>query len=180
MLIQKNIYVNITESIIYGAVVGIALLVAILLELENPYWVPTSCMAVMQGVTTKHIWTRAAQRVLGTFVGLGLTWFVLQLHMTALSICISILLLQIIVEFLVVRNYGIAVVFISMLTIFLAEPNISLIGDADQLISTRFFDILIGSSIGAFGGWMLYNEQIHFFTKKQIKKTKVLLRKPGA
>lgn len=177
MVIQKNVYVNITESIIFGAIVGLALLVAILLKLENPYWVPTSCMAVMQGITTKHIWTRAAQRVLGTLVGLGLTWFILQLNITALGICVSILLLQIIVEFLVVRNYGIAVIFITMLTIFLAEPNISLIGEPDQLITTRFFDILIGSSIGAIGGWMLYHEQIHFFTKKQIKKTEVFLKR---
>lgn len=177
MVIQKNVYVNITESIIFGAIVGLAMLVAILLKLENPYWVPTSCMAVMQGITTKHIWARAAQRVLGTFVGLGLTWFILQFNITALGICVSILLLQIIVEFLVVRNYGIAVIFITMLTIFLAEPNISLIGEPDQLITTRFFDILIGSSIGAIGGWMLYHEQIHFFTKRQIKKTRIFLKR---
>lgn len=177
LVIQKNIYVNITESIIFGAIVGLALLVAIFLELENPYWVPTSCMAVMQGVTTKHVWTRAAQRILGTFVGLGLTWLILQMNITALWICVSILLLQIIVEFLIVRNYAITVIFISMLTIFLAEPNISLIGEPDQLIATRFFDILIGSTIGAIGGWMLYHQQIHFFTKSQIKKTKVFLKK---
>lgn len=177
IVIQKNVYVNITESMIFGAIVGLALLIAILLKLENPYWVPISCMAVMQGVTTKHIWTRAAQRILGTFVGLGLTWFILQMNITTLGICICILLLQIIVEFLVVRNYGIAVVFITMLTIFLAEPNMSLIGEPDHLILTRFFDILIGSSIGAIGGWMLYHQQIHFFTKSQIKKTRIYLRR---
>lgn len=177
MVLQKNAYTNITESIIFGVMVGIALLIAILLGLENPYWVPISCMAVMQGVTTKHIWTRAAQRVLGTFIGLGLTWFILQMSVTALGICISILILQIIIEFLVVRNYGITVVFISMLTIFLAEPNISLMGQPDHLIVTRFFDILIGSIIGAFGGWMLYHEQIHFFTKKQLLKTKVIIKR---
>lgn len=177
MVLQKNAYVNLTESIIFGAMVGLALLVAILLDLENPYWVPVSCMAVMQGVTTRHIWTRAAQRVFGTFIGLGLTWFILQMNITVLGICISILLLQTIVEFLVVRNYGIAVIFISMLTIFLAEPNISLMGEPDHLIVTRFFDILIGSIIGAAGGWMLYHEQIHFFTKMQLLKAKVILKK---
>lgn len=179
MVLQKNAYVNITESIIFSVMVGLALLVAILLKLENPYWVPISCMAVMQGVTAKHIWMRAAQRVLGTFIGLGLTWFILQTNITALGICISILLLQTIVEFLVVRNYGVAVVFISMLTIFLAEPNMSLMGQPDHLIAIRFFDILIGSIIGATGGWMLYHERIHFFTKKQLLKTKVIMKKYG-
>ncbi|CAL1518557.1 FUSC family protein [Chitinophaga sp. MM2321] len=177
MVLQKNTYINMTESIIFGVMVGLALLTAILLKLENPYWVPISCMAVMQGVTAKHIWMRAAQRVLGTFIGLGLTWFILQMNITTLGICISILILQTIVEFLVVRNYGIAVVFISMLTIFLAEPNISLMGHPDHLIAIRFLDILIGSAMGAVGGWMLYHERIHFFTKKQLLKSKVLLRK---
>lgn len=111
--------------------VAIALLVVIILELENPYWVPTSCMAVMQGVSKKHIWTRAMQRVLGTFIGLGLTWLILQFDVTILGICISILLLQTTVEFLIVRNYAIAAMFITTLTILLAEPNISLLETPD-------------------------------------------------
>ncbi len=177
MVLQKNAYVNITESIIFGVAVGLSSLAAVLLKLENPYWVPISCMAVMQGVTTSHIWTRAAQRVAGTFVGLGLTWFILQMNITVLGICICIFLLQTIVEFFVVRNYGIAAVFISMLTIFLAEPNMSLMGHPDHLIAIRFFDILIGSIMGAFGGWLLYHERIHFFTKRQLLKTKVMMKK---
>lgn len=177
MVLQKNVYVNITESIIIGTMVGLSMLAANLLKLENPYWVPISCMAVMQGITTRHIWVRAAQRVLGTFIGLGLTWFILQMNITTFGICICILLLQTIVEFLVVRNYGIAVIFISMLTIFLAEPNISLIRHPDHLISIRFFDILIGSMIGAIGGWMMYHEKIHFFTKMQLLKTKVIIKR---
>lgn len=177
MVLQKNRYVNTTESIIFGVTVGLSLLTAIALQLENPYWVPISCMAVMQGVTAKHVWIRAAQRVLGTFVGLGLTWLILQMNITVLGICISVLLLQIIVEFLVVRNYAVAVVFISMLTIFLTEPNTALMGHADHLITIRFFDILIGCIIGAIGGWALYHEQVHFYTKKQLLKTKVILKK---
>lgn len=177
VIIAKNEYVNISESIIFGGMVGIAYLVAILLDLENPYWIPTSCMAVMQGVTTKHVWTRAAQRVLGTFIGLGLTWVILQMSITVLGICICILLLQIIVEFLVVRNYAIAAIFITMLTIFLAEPNLSLVGDPNQLMTTRFFDIFIGSAIGAVGGWILYHERVQFFLKKRIKKTKLVMKK---
>src|SRR5690606_33150681 len=177
VVVRKNRYVNITESVIFSVMVAIALLVGIMLELENPYWVPTSCMAVMQGVSTKHIWTRAMQRVLGTFIGLGLTWLILQFDVTILGICISILLLQTTVEFLIVRNYAIAAMFITTLTILLAEPNISLLETPDNLMITRFFDILIGSAIGAIGGWFLYNEKIHYFTKKQVRKTKVAFRK---
>jgi len=44
MVIEKNEYVNITESIIFGIMVGLALLLALILELQNPYRVPTSCI----------------------------------------------------------------------------------------------------------------------------------------
>lgn len=177
VVFEKNSYINITESAIFGSVVGLSLLIAVQLNLENPYWVPTSCMAVMQGANTKHIWTRAAQRILGTFVGLGLTWLILQFDITVAGIVVSILLLQTIVEFLVVRNYAIAAVFITMLTIFLAEPNMSLIEGPDHLIHARFLDILIGSIIGAIGGWLLYHERIHSYSKKQMKKTRIILRR---
>lgn len=48
-LLQQNPYSNFTESIILGITVGASLLVAKLLHMENPYWIPISCMAVMQG-----------------------------------------------------------------------------------------------------------------------------------
>ncbi|PVD51673.1 FUSC family protein [Terrimonas sp.] len=181
VIIHQNKYVNITESIILGATVGASLLVAKLFKMENPYWIPISCMAVMQGITTTHVWARAIQRVLGTLIGLVLTWCLLQFKLSVLGVCVCIIVLQTIVEFLVVRNYALAAVFITMLTIFLAETNVSLTEQTGHLIKTRFLDTLIGSAIGAIGGWMLYHEQIHFYTKKQMKKTKVILNrmKPG-
>ena len=177
VIFPTNKYLNITESIIFGATIGVSLLVAKLFQMPNPYWIPISCMAVMQGISTKSIWIRAIQRILGTLVGLGLVWCVLQFKLSVLGICICILVLQIIIEFLVVRNYALAAIFFSMLTIFLAEPNISLLGHSEELIKARLVDTFIGSAIGAVGGWLLYHQQIHFFTKKQMKKSEVILRK---
>jgi len=175
--ITKSKYENLTESIIYGCFVGFSLLVANILKLDNPYWVPTSCIAVMQGINTKHIWARSAQRILGTLLGLGATWCILLLSPSVLVICLGIIALQIIVEFLVVRNYAVAAIFITILTIFLAESNNVLTENPNVLFGARFFDILIGSIIGAIGGWVLYNQQVHFVTTKQIRKSKVILRK---
>jgi uncharacterized membrane protein YccC len=80
--------------------------------------------------------------------------------------------LQIIVEFLVVRNYGIAVIFISVLTIFLAESGTALTADPTAMIITRFFDILTGSLVGALGGWLLYHEKLNYLAARQIRKTR--------
>src|SRR5690606_3122619 len=49
---QKKAYINIVESLTFGLFVGLSLMVAFLLEFNNPYWIPISCLAVMQGQTT--------------------------------------------------------------------------------------------------------------------------------
>lgn len=79
------------------------------------------------------------------------------------------------VEFLAVRNHAIAAVFVSMFTKLLIEPNIQLIENPNVLIQPRSIDILLGNIIGAIGGWIRYHQRIHFFTKKQMKKTKIVL-----
>src|SRR5690606_1672021 len=101
----------------------LSLAIAFALKFENPYWIPMSCVAGMQGASTKHIWARGVQRIVGTLVGWGLSWLIISGHPSELMIIVSIILLQVIVEFLVVRNYTLAVVFITLLTIFLAESG---------------------------------------------------------
>jgi hypothetical protein len=173
--VEKSKYVNLIESATFGFMVGLALLIANLLELENPYWAPTSCAAVMQGMSTRHIWQRSVQRIVGTFIGLGITWVILLFHPSLLLLCLSIIGLQLIVEFLVVRNYAIAVIFITVLTIFLAESGKSLTVDPTTLIIARFVDIFIGSLIGAVGGWILYNERLQKKATRQMRRTKILI-----
>jgi len=175
--VPKHEYANLVESATFGVFVGLAVLAARLLKLENPYWVPMSCAAVMQGVSVRHVWQRSIQRVLGTFVGLVVTWGILSLQPSMLALCVGIIVLQIVVELLIVRNYGIAVVFITVLTIFLAESGDTLTNNPTQLMTARFFDILIGSTIGAIGGWILYNEKVHAAATRQIRRTKVIVKK---
>lgn len=174
---NKEAYTNIVESLTFGFFMGISLAVAFYLKLENPYWIPISCLAVMQGGSTKHIGVRAAQRIIGTLVGLGITWLIAFGNPTVLFIVLSITLLQIIVEFLVVRNYALAVIFITVLTIFLAESGGDLSQNTNQVFFARFIDIIIGSVIGTIGGWILFHEKIHFQTTKRLKKSKVFLKK---
>ncbi len=171
--VTKNPYVNFIESLTFGFFVGFALLVAHLLQLENPYWVPTSCAAVMQGISTRHVWQRSIQRIAGTFIGLGLTWGILLLKPSLLHLSFGIILLQVIVEFLVVRNYGLAVIFITVLTLFLAETGATLTANPDTLFAARFLDIFTGSLIGALGGWILYHEKLQFLATRHFRKTRI-------
>ena len=76
-----------------------------------------------------------------------------------------------------VRNYAVAVIFITILTIFLAESGKDLSHDTNQVFFSRLIDIIIGSVIGIIGGWILYHERIHFETTLRIKKSKVVMKK---
>lgn len=167
--IKRNRYTDFIESVILGLFMFISLGIGFLFDLNNPYWIPVSCAAVMQGTTKYHVWQRGTQRVLGTFLGVGLCWIVLSFGKTPLLICLSIIVLQFIVEWLVPRNYGIAVIFITPLTILLTEASSPLIVDTNYFIYLRFLNIFLGSFIGAIGGWIIYNEKIHYSVIRKMR-----------
>ncbi|WP_199724280.1 FUSC family protein [Taibaiella sp. KBW10] len=175
--IVKNEYTSLVESGIMGFFMFSALLIGHLLAFKNPYWIPISCLAVMQGVSRLHIWQRVVHRIVGTFVGLCLCWLALSISKTPLSICISIILLQFIVESLIVRHYALAVIFITPMTILLAEAGNPLIQDPNHLLAARVTDIIVGSMIGAIGGWVIYHEKLRQSAIRQIRKTKVLIHR---
>lgn len=162
----------IIESLMIGFFMFSSTLFGHLLKLQNPYWIPISCLAVMQGATLYHIWERVFHRILGTFLGLGLCWIVLSVTNTPLSICLTIITLQFIIEMLIVRHYALAVIFITPMTILLAEASNPLIQDPNLLIYTRLIDISIGSLIGAIGGWFIHHEKIRFYATNKLRNVK--------
>lgn len=169
IVVRVKHYTNISESLVVGSFAAVSLLAAHALRLGFPYWVPISCLAVMQGIDSGHILRRGIQRVSGTFLGLGLATVLLKLQLPSLGLCLCIILLQFTIEMLVVRNYALAVVFITPLTIFLAETtNPQLQGNG--VILHRFWDIALGSFIGALGGWLLHHRRLHYHTAKNLIK----------
>lgn len=62
------------DSVVIGVFVGISLALAQALELERAYWVPVSCLAVMQGASLRAVWNKQLQRIIGTGIGLLLSW----------------------------------------------------------------------------------------------------------
>jgi uncharacterized membrane protein YccC len=176
--ITKNNYANFIEALIFGTFISGSLFVGHQLKMQNPYWIPISCLAVMQGASLHNIWRRTFHRILGTLIGLGLCWIILSINKTSLSICISIIFLQFIVEMLIVRHYTLAVIFITPMTILIAETANPIFHNTDTLIFVRFWDILIGSAIGAIGGWFIYHEKIRYHSIRRIEKiTKIIKRK---
>lgn len=165
------------HSLIVGAFMFISLLTGHLLKLNNPYWIPASCAAIMQGISLYHVWQRALQRITGTFIGLGLCWLLISISDSPLYICICIMVLQFIIEMFVTRNYAVAVIFITALTVLLADAANPLISTPNALITARFLDIVIGSIIGGIGGWFIHHEYLRKQTRDGIRNTRLQLLK---
>lgn len=168
---------NTTESLIFAVCIAVSLGLGLTLKLDNPYWLPISTLAIMQSVSVSHAWQRSIHRIAGTFLGMLLTWLLLSFNPNAWQICALIVGLQFLVEFFIVRNYGIAVFFLTPMTVFLADMSRSLNSNHHALIYSRLTDIAVGSAVGLVGGLLLYNEYLRSGAQRQVIRTKLLLKK---
>jgi uncharacterized membrane protein YccC len=145
------------DAVVIGIFVGISLVLAQGLQLQKAYWVPVSCLAVIQGASLRAVWTRQLQRVIGTSVGLLVSWGVLLLPLNQWTVSLAMMALTFLIELTVVRHYGFATVLITPMTILLAEAATLGHGSAAVLIQARFFDTVLGCAVGLAGGVCLHS-----------------------
>lgn len=150
------------DALVIALAVGLSMAVAHGLGLHRPYWVPVSCLAVIQGASFRMVWNKQAHRIVGTGIGLGLAWGLLSLHLNAWQLCATMMALSFTIEFLVVRHYGLAVIFITPLTIFLADVGAGMAANAPELVTARFWDTVLGSALGLLGGWVIHRRPLRF------------------
>jgi hypothetical protein len=146
------------DAVVIGVFVGISLAAAQVLDLEKGYWVPVSCLAVMQGDSIRAVWNKQLQRVLGTTVGLLVAWgLLLLLPLNKWSVSLAMMAMTFVIELTVVRHYAFAAVFITPLTILLAEAATLGQASPSALIQARFLDTVLGCLIGLVGGICLHS-----------------------
>lgn len=148
----------IIDPIIIGIFVGFAIFIGSFLGLERSYWVGVSCAVIMQGLTFKAIWIKQLQRIIGTFIGAAFAWYLLGIKFNNIEFAALMFALVFMTEFLVVRNYALAIVFITPYTTYLAEAGSFMQYNPDIIVSARVIDIVIGSLIGFIGGWVLHSK----------------------
>lgn len=158
------------DSVVIGAFVGIALLLAQVLQLERPYWVPVSCLAVIQGASLRAVWNKQLHRIVGTAIGLLVAWGLLLLPLDNWSISLTIMALAFVIETAIVRHYGFAAIFITPLTILLAEAPTLGSSSPAALIEARFFDTVLGSLVGLVGGVCLHNLRFRAVVGRQLRR----------
>lgn len=175
-VLKKKRYTNIVESLILASAMFLALLIANFLEMKSAYWIPVSALAILQGKDLLHTKQRNLHRIFGTFLGMGLTWFILISEPKGLALVFIIAGLQFVVEMIVVRNYGLAVIFITPLTIFLAENSSGNLINVNELMEARVLDTILGSLIGVLAGLFLHNQTLISDLENKIRSFTSLLK----
>lgn len=62
------------DAVVIGAFVCISLAAAQALNLQKGHWVAVSCLAVIEGAPMRAVWSKQLQRVIGTSIGLLVSW----------------------------------------------------------------------------------------------------------
>lgn len=153
----------ITESLIVASFVSLALLIAVTLQLSNPYWAAVSCFLIIQGIHLRTMWIKQIHRLLGTVLGVVLASWMLSWGLSIWGVALAILTMMLCIETLVDRHYGLAVIFITPLTIFIAEYGSGLPFSESayqEVIRTRLFDTVIGCLVGLSGGVVMHSTNL--------------------
>ncbi|MFJ4031149.1 FUSC family protein [Streptomyces griseoluteus] len=119
---------------------------ALLLGVGHSYWAAISAAAVLHSVNVWSTMQRAVQRTLGTAIGLLLTSAVLVLHPGPVAIICLIIVFEFFLEYVVARNYGLGVVFLTPLALLLSELSSPV--SASRLLHDRVIGSGIGISVG--------------------------------
>lgn len=158
------------DSVVIGVFVGISLVLAQALQLQKSYWVPVSCLAVIQGLSLRAVWTKQLHRVLGTALGLLVAWGLLLLPLDKWTISLVMMALSFVIETAIVRNYAFAAIFITPLTILLAEAATLGHGSPMPMIQARFFDTVLGCLVGLAGGLCLHSPRFRDVVGRQVQR----------
>ncbi|NML48208.1 FUSC family protein [Ramlibacter sp. G-1-2-2] len=169
--VQRDFGFVVLDPVVIGLFVGLSLAIAQLLGLERPYWVPVSCLAVIQGVTFRAVWTRQLHRIAGTGVGLLLFWALATwLPLDAWTIAIGVTVLTLVVESIVVRHYAAAAVFFTPLALLLAEGAQLGTMLPQGLIRARFLDTVLGCLAGLAGGACLHSPPLREAAERLLRR----------
>lgn len=125
---------------------GLAGGTALLLGLGHGYWAAISAAAVLHSINVRTAAQRAVQRTLGTVAGLMLALGVLAARPDPVVLVLVIVLLEFMLEYVVARNYGLGVVFLTPLALLLSD--LASPSPAGALVQDRALSSVLGIVIG--------------------------------
>jgi uncharacterized membrane protein YccC len=135
-----------------GVIAAAAL--AVMVGAPQPYWAIAACAAVLMIDGSRTTVRRAAHRTTGTVVGVALTAALFAADLPLPATILAVAVLQYLVELLMPRHYGAAVVFVTPLALLLAElaTNQSTSG----LLGVRLVDTVLGCAAALAVGLLVF------------------------
>ena len=131
-----------------GVAAAIAGLVGIIFGLDRAYWSMAAAVLVLhQGLDWTRTLQRGVERMAGTLIGLVLAGLVLAAGPTGLWLAATLAVLQFLIEMIVVRNYAVAVIFITAAALMIASGG-QVENDVAYLLWVRGSDTVVGCLIG--------------------------------
>lgn len=149
--------VSLQLAVRVGIAVAIAGVIAVLisqaLTMTHAYWAMAAAVLMLhQGFDWQRTVVRGVERTLGTWLGLGVAGAILALHPQGLWLALAIGALQFVIEMYVVRNYTLAVVFITPAALTIASGG-QPVDNLGELLLTRGSDTLIGCAVALAVYW---------------------------
>ncbi|WP_345800398.1 FUSC family protein [Microbacterium sp. AZCO] len=132
------------------AVLGTA--VGVVLDPDRAYWIVGAAIAVIGTAPDRRAaFSRGLHRMIGTLAGVALFLLLVPIGITGLWLALVLGILQFVIEIVVVRNYALALTFITPLVLLLTGAAT---GDAGSMAvaTERVVDTLAGAVLGAASG----------------------------
>ncbi|MEV6022248.1 FUSC family protein [Streptomyces sp. NPDC052036] len=131
--------------------------IAAFLGLERGYWAAISAAAVLHSVNLRTTTQRAVQRTLGTVVGLVLAFGALAAHLEPVALAMLIVILEFLLEYVVARNYGLGVVFLTPLALLLSD--LAAPAPTGQLVLDRVLGSIVGIAVAVLCALLVVHDQ---------------------
>lgn len=141
-----------SPPLLIAARVGVATTIAgaigVALDLERAYWTMAAAVLMLhQGLDWARSLQRGIERMGGTMVGLILAGAILWAHPQGLWLVFVLMLVQFAIEMTVIRNYALAVIFITTAALTIAAGGHPVPG-VGHMLWVRGVDTAIGCAIG--------------------------------
>ncbi|MCI9887937.1 FUSC family protein [Micrococcales bacterium 31B] len=136
----------------YAIAVVVSGLIATSGGIGHPYWAMVGSVVPLAVLDLRHQLARGIHRVVGTLLGVLLTAVLLWIDLRGVLLISVVAVLQGITELVVVRNYGLALLCItplSLLMVHLAVPT-----PASVLLLDRSLETIIGVVVGMATAWI--------------------------
>lgn len=130
----------------YGIAALVAGAIATLSGIPSPYWAQVAAVVPLSAPGRRQQIERGLHRIVGTAIGVGAAAFLLSFPSQAWQVIVWVVLMQFLAELFVLRNYSLALVFITplaLLMVFLAHP-----GPVGPLLVARIAESAIGAVVG--------------------------------